>query len=159
MPRKNTNVYIELDDCFIIKTIKNDEILVDKNDVDFVKQHSWYVSTRGYAYTRLQDSKKCISMHRLLMNPDNELQVDHINQNKLDNRRFNLRIVDNRENHRNMPLSKANKSGVVGVHFNKECHKWCAQLVVDGKCVSSTLHENKEDAIKKRKELELQYWD
>jgi len=60
-------------------------------------------------------------------------QIDHINQNKRDNRICNLRCVSNRDNHRNMPIQKNNKSGIVGVHFSKLKGKWVSYIKVNGK--------------------------
>ena len=60
-------------------------------------------------------------------------QIDHINQNKTDNRIVNLRCVSNRENHRNMPIQKNNKSGLMGVHFSRLKSKWVSYIKVDGK--------------------------
>jgi len=63
-------------------------------------------------------------------------QVDHINQNKLDNRWINLREVTSQENNRNLPLSSRNKSGVVGVFWDKSCSKWKAVIWNQGKAVN-----------------------
>lgn len=60
-------------------------------------------------------------------------QIDHINQDKKDNRICNLRVVSNKENHKNMPIQKNNKSGIVGVHYAKRKGKWVAYIKVDGK--------------------------
>ena len=55
-------------------------------------------------------------------------QIDHINQDKLDNRIANLREVTNAENHRNMGIPKNNKSGYRGVSFFKTRSKWVARI-------------------------------
>lgn len=132
-------------------------IFVD--NIDFYKYHlkdySWSVSSRGYAVASKHGKK--IYMHRLLMSPG-ELQVDHIDHNKLNNMRNNLRVVTNQENHHNKLPNKRNKSGYSGVWWDKDCHKWCAQLRLNDKCVSSTLHITLEEAVAKRKELERIYW-
>jgi len=59
--------------------------------------------------------------------------VDHINNEKIDNRIENLRPCSNRENSYNAGLSKANKSGIKGVCWNKSIKKWHVQITVNGK--------------------------
>lgn len=60
-------------------------------------------------------------------------QIDHINQNKKDNRIINLRCVSNRDNHRNMPIQKNNTIGIVGVHFIKHKQRWVSYIKVNRK--------------------------
>lgn len=156
MPRPNTNSYYELYDVFVIRTNKGENILVDADDFDFLKQFSWYVSTRGYAYTRING--KCVSMHRLLMGSPKGLQIDHINRRKTDNRKCNLRMVSNIENHHNLGLNKSNKSGYTGVHRHSTCDRWVAQITVNGQTIHGGLFENLDDAVARRKELEDLYW-
>ena len=63
-----------------------------------------------------------------------EIEVDHINGDRLDNRWSNLRAVDHSANGKNKGMSRANKSGFKGVHFRQSCQlKWRAQILVDGK--------------------------
>ena len=59
------------------------------------------------------------------------MQIDHINQNKADNRISNLREVTNSENQRNIKLPSTNKSGVIGVYWHSIGKKWCAQVKVN----------------------------
>ncbi len=59
-------------------------------------------------------------------------QVDHINQQTLDNRRSNLRLATNAQNQQNQSLSKNNKSGYKGVYRNPK-GRWIAQIRENGK--------------------------
>ena len=98
MSKPNTNTYKINDDVCEIHTIKGDVIYVDYYDFENSKlrEHCWYVTSRGYVASRING--KITYIHRLIMKPG-KLQVDHINHNKLDNRRLNLRVVTNLENH------------------------------------------------------------
>lgn len=139
----------------VIITANNNRILIDAKCLKFLKKYSWHITSKGYAATSVK--RKRIYMHRLLLNAG-ELQVDHINHNKLDNRKVNLRLVTNQQNHFNEGLSKNNKSGVKGVHWNKACKKWCVQITLNGKCIHSELVSDLEDAKQLRLELEAKYF-
>lgn len=84
-------------------------------------------------------------------------QIDHINQNKTDNRIVNLRCVSNRENHRNMPIQKNNKSGLMGVHFSKLKRKWVSYIKVDGKRIHIGSFSGFFDACCARKSAEVKF--
>jgi hypothetical protein len=55
-------------------------------------------------------------------------ELDHINGDRTDNRRCNLRVVSRLENQKNTALRSNNKTGVVGVYWHKVAGKWCATL-------------------------------
>lgn len=84
-------------------------------------------------------------------------QVDHIDGDGTNNRKVNLRKVNNQENNKNMPMSSRNTSGVTGVYWNKAVQKWQVSICVDGKNIHSGLFINKKEAIAKRKELEIEH--
>jgi hypothetical protein len=86
-----------------------------------------------------------------------KLQVDHINQNKLDNRINNLREVTHRENRRNLPMLKTNKTGFCGVSFHKTRKKYQANIMVDNRQKHLGYFENPEDAAKAVKEAKEHY--
>lgn len=73
--------------------------LVDDEDVERVAGTKWHVSDSGYAVNRYKG--KTLRMHRLINETPDGLVTDHINHNRLDNRKKNLRAVTQKENVRN----------------------------------------------------------
>lgn len=124
-----------------MKTIpltKGFEAIVDDDDYDELIKNSWCIGNDGYACRgiRLKDkTSRLVRMHRQIL--DLKLhdgkQVDHINKNKLDNRKENLRICTPSQNQHNRPINKNNKSGYKGVTFHKGSGKWHAQIMVNRK--------------------------
>lgn len=66
--------------------------LVDDEDYERVSRHKWYLC-QGYAKMAHGPS-----MHRFIMNPSHEMTIDHLNFNRLDNRKANLRECTLTEN-------------------------------------------------------------
>lgn len=83
-----------------IRTTDEYEVLVDKEDYPVLSRLNWYISDTGYA---ISDSPvKHLKMHKLIIGPiPSRTVIDHINRNKLDNRKKNLRVVSQRINNRN----------------------------------------------------------
>jgi hypothetical protein len=86
-----------------------------------------------------------------------EGDLDHINQNKSDNRICNLRQVSRKENMQNVTLHKHNTSGVKGVAWHGQCKKWRAYIFADYKQISLGVYDTFEDAVKARKSAEVKY--
>jgi hypothetical protein len=115
--------------------------------------------SRGYIVIRLKN--KLYRSHRLAwLYEYGELpkkSIDHINHNRSDNRICNLRDVSYSENLKNKGITKKNKSGNVGVWFDKGRNKWQSFISCKGKRYNLGRFKNKEDAInareKKKKEL------
>jgi len=84
-------------------------------------------------------------------------EIDHINQDRADNRICNLREVTHKENMKNKKISKKNTSGVTGVYFLKTTKKWYSQIRIDGDLKHLGYFKIKEDAIKARKDAEEKY--
>ena len=72
-------------------------------------------------------------MHRVLLKAEKGVQIDHINHNKLDNQKENLRLVTQQENFWNTPIRKTNTTGYKGVSIEKRTGKFIAQIVFNGK--------------------------
>lgn len=77
-------------------------------------------------------------------------EIDHINQNKDDNRIANLRDTCCQENMRNRSLQKNNTSGVTGVVWHSRQQKWVAKIKYKGKWVWLGQFDDKKEAIDAR---------
>jgi len=138
---------------------KNDvpfTILFDNVDANKVSRYRWYIHTLGYVCARANG--KYLYLHRLIANTPDGMVTDHINHNKLDNRKSNLRVCTTRENVINCKLSKNNKSGFRGVSFRKDRNKYRAYLMVDRKQVFLGYHSHYKDAVKARLIGEKRYF-
>ena len=84
--------------------------------------------------------------------------VDHINHNRADNRKVNLRKATQSQNMRNVRVKSNNTSGFVGVCWNKNKRKWFARITVDKceKCLG--YFDNIKDAVIARKIAEEKYF-
>ena len=83
--------------------------------------------------------------------------VDHIDRDKKNNRLANLRAVTNQENSRNASANKSNTSGVKGVHWHDAGGCWTARIMVDYKSIHLGSFEDKDEAIRARRQAELKY--
>jgi hypothetical protein len=97
----------------------------EENFVEFSK-YSWHVTAQGYAARRKTIARgiSCIvTMHEEVLTAVTKrgvLVIDHINQDKLDNRKENLRLVTNQENQINR------KAKAKGVSFDRTHKKYKA---------------------------------
>lgn len=109
--------------------------LVDDEDYERLSSNKWYCSAYGYAVRTERASEKRIThwMHREVLECPQGMEVDHINGNKLDNRKVNLRICSRKENCKNVSKSKINSSGYKGVSFHKQRNKFRAYITIENK--------------------------
>lgn len=110
---------------------KHGKAIIDRSEVEIIKKYYWNRST-GYAYSNKQENKKRIMMHRLIMNDPKGKYIDHINGDKLDNRKENLRICTNSQNLMNRGKSFNNKSGYKGVSKRSD-YGYRAEIRLEGK--------------------------
>jgi|SRR5699024_12026504 len=87
-------------------------------------------------------------MHRVIMNPPEGMYVDHINNNKLDNRKSNLRLCTHMQNRHNSVANINNTSGYKGVFWHNQAKKWRVQITTRGKTHSFGLYHDKHEAAK-----------
>jgi hypothetical protein len=99
--------------------------LVSSEDLAKVSRHSWRLGSDGYALSTVNG--KSVRMHQFVMGRGRGDVIDHVNGDKLDNRRRNLRVATTQENSRNRPAQSNNKAGYKGVRF-KEGRGWSATI-------------------------------
>lgn len=104
-------------------------VMVDDEDYDELSKHTWYISARGYAQA-LIDGKMTL-MHRLIMQPPDDMHIDHRDRDKTNNQRTNLRIVTKGVNAQNTAPKSNNTSGYVGV--SKNGIYWQSSIYQEGK--------------------------
>ena len=109
-----------------------ERIQFDIEDYEKVKAYTWY-QVAGYATAF--GGRKTMPLHRLLMNNPKGLQVDHINLDRSNNRRSNLRLATTKENQRNRGISKNNTSGAKGVWLRYKYNDYRASIKVDGRSI------------------------
>jgi len=132
-----------------IKLTRGYEAIVDDSDFEDVSKYRWYYA-HGYAVRTVYNNGKPyqLRMHRLLLNTPNGMDTDHVNRNRLDNRRKNLRVASRSENVANSFVTKQNKSGYKGVSWKKSNSKWCAQIRFNNKVFHIGLYSDIKKAAK-----------
>lgn len=110
-------------------------VVIDDDDRRLAKW-SWHLSPQGYAArTEHGPFRRTVLMHREIMclGDFDPLQVDHINRDKLDNRRANLRVVTIQQQRQNVGAHRDSRSGRRGVSWHEARGKWRAEAQVDGR--------------------------
>lgn len=94
-------------------------------------------------------------MHRLVLPPKEGVVIDHINRNKLDNRRANLRYTTQSLNTLNSNMRTNNTSGYPGVYYRNERSKWAAYIRIHGeKRTHLGMFNTYEEAVAARQAVE-----
>lgn len=128
--------------------------LVDDADHEWLNQWKWTYGRSGYAVRGEYNggNYKTIRMHRVIVSTPFGKFTDHINGDKLNNQRSNLRICDKAQNGYNREKPLTNSSGYKGVQLhnkNKQLAKpWKACMRVRGKYYHLGFFETPEEAAK-----------
>jgi hypothetical protein len=85
------------------------------------------------------------------------MMIDHINQDKSDNRIHNLRLVSNKQNTQNATRNPRNKSGVAGVFWDKRRGNWQAKIRANDKNIYLGAFNDLSEAAAARAEAEKKY--
>jgi hypothetical protein len=140
-----TNTFHKHKDGYMVGVIASGkEFYFDKTDIEFVTSHNWNEDSKGYISTTIGElkNKKVQRLHRLLIVEHDYL--DHVNMNKKDNRRSNLRGCSKQQNSFNRPSVKGT-SKYKGVSYSKKLSKWAAQIMYDGKQYHLGYSDNEEE--------------
>ena len=127
----------------------NKTVLVDKDDYSECKEYTWGTDGHGYIQASLGIEYNCkmIYLHRLVAKTPKDSYTDHVNGNKLDNRKCNLRICTCAENGRNSRIKTNRSSKFKGVHLDKKWNKWVVRIRTDtGRIVVGSFYDEIEAA-------------
>lgn len=142
--------------------------LVDDEDFEWLSASKWHahkdINTQNdhYAMRKHPEKNSTQSMHRIILGlTDPKISVDHINGNRLDNQRHNLRICSHAENMRNQKINSKNTSGFKGVSFRNDSGLWRARISLNGKRIVIGYFKTAEEAAQayniKAKELHEEF--
>ena len=125
------------------------EAIIDADDVPLVEDFNWHISSTGYAVRGIWKSDRSVIqelMHRRITDAPKGRDVDHVNHNRLDNRKSNLRVCSRSQNNYNRRINSNNTSGYKGVTWNKGCARWQAQMRINGVLKNLGYFETSEEA-------------
>lgn len=104
--------------------------LVDFADYDWARHYTWHLDADGYAYryTPRPTQPRRILLHREILGLalGNPLIGDHINRDRLDARRVNLRSLEKPRSNHNMSAHRDGSSSHRGVSYRADRSCWCA---------------------------------
>ena len=134
------------------------ETIVDIEDFEELSQYQWTAAVvRGGPIAKRTLNGKGVQMHREIMGfPEKKIHIDHINHNKLDNRKANLRVSTCSQVNMNKEVKSENKPEYTGV--SKKGDRWSALINVDGNNIDLGVFYRMTDAVSARKEAELRYF-
>ena len=106
---------------------------IDVDDYPIVSRYKWVTNKAGYFVASIGMRDDHVFLHRLVMDPPEDAFVDHIDCNKSNCCKSNLRICSQTENNRNVGLQQNNRCGFKGVYWASDRGKWRAEITVDRK--------------------------
>lgn len=139
------NHYITDGDIVKVNLTNCDKIMICDNDIwEKYRDRCWSMNENGYARATKDGSN--IFMHRLVIEEsDKNIYTDHINGNRLDNRRKNLRLVTPSQSMMNTCLRLKSTTGIKGVSFDKRMQKYEA-YIHKGKKISLGFYKDIDEA-------------
>lgn len=99
-----------------ISLTKGKVALVDDEDFEYLNQHKWHYNSRGYAARNVtpQNGKRTVLlMHRSILNTPPGMDTDHIDLNRLNNQKCNLRVCNTSQN----MMNRGKRHGVTSSKF------------------------------------------
>lgn len=146
------NRWRKVEDYWVGLTTNNKEFRfsTDNKETEYDILHSNWCIDKGYVKTRKYktrwDLQRAIifDFNKEDSNNNNKLDVDHINNDTLDNRKDNLRLVTRSVNSRN---NKGTEDYIVGLFYSKRDNKWYSVIGYNYKHIYLKYRKDKEEAI------------
>ena len=123
--------------AYLIPLRANDQSIraytvVDEVDFRRFGNKRWFLTGHHYAacsfHNDIREEQPRLHREILGLKRGDGLEADHINGNKLDNRKSNLRIVSHSQNNQNRSINCDNTSGYRGVSWSSEKQEWRAAI-------------------------------
>ena len=147
---------------FVKMSNSDREMIVDSDVWESTKRFCWYENPHGYAETNVpigaRKSRRVMFHVMVFTDCPSGLYRDHINGNRLDNRRANIRYVTTQQNNHNHGKSKKNTSGYPGIRWEADRGKWLARIKFNDRTINLGKYSRIEDAVHARKEAEKKYF-
>lgn len=125
-------------------------IIIDREDLDKINFVKWSIikdHNTFYAIAKHPKTHKNIRLHRVLLNPESNMSIDHVNHNGLDNRKSNLKVCTHYENMQNRLTGSNNTSGYKGVSYRSRNNKFVSRITINKKRVYLGEYGTLEEAI------------
>lgn len=128
--------------------------VIDTEDAERVLEKKWHTIKAGsswYAATSVPGSTAPLMLHRFLVGTPDGMDTDHINCDKLDNRKCNLRVCTRSQNNVNRPHPRRdNTSGYSGICWSNREKRWRTYITVKGKQIGLGYFKDLDKAIEAR---------
>ena len=141
--------------CYRIYFSDNSSFLIDREDFDTINKFTWFKGRRGYpiAHLKLEGKKLTRPVHKVILSDvGKDMNIDHINRDRMDNRRSNLRVCSHQENMFNQRKRNTNTSGYIGVAYHKAANKYESYINLDAKKHYLGLYDTAIEAARVRDE-------
>lgn len=120
--------------------------LVDDEDYGWLSKYKWTIHSNGYVKTWTGEETEY--MHRMVMNAVSGQEVDHIDREKLNCQKSNLRFATRSQNNANRDKRETNNCGYKGVRWEEGRKRFLARIGVDGKTYNLGRYKSAIDAAK-----------
>lgn len=127
-----------------IKLTQGKVALVDDEDYEYLSQWSWVAIKNRNTFYAQRGWRPIIKMHRFIMNPPNDMQIDHIDHNGLNNQKINLRVCTSAQNKMNRRPSGESK--YLGVTREGKSNKWSATISHNNQYIHLGAFKTQEEA-------------
>ena len=145
-----TEIFMKTRNGIIVKTV------IDTEDLQRIIENRYSISPKWdhirktyRAKTKVVVNGKAVLvyLYRFLVNAPDGVMVDHIDHDTLNNRKSNLRLVDNSQNLQNRKGADSDSSsGIRNVWWSKQRRKWCVSFRTKGKHVFCGAYDSIEKA-------------
>lgn len=121
---------------------------IDATDEHILGEYNWYPHSAGYLSRK--EKGETILLHRQITRAPKGTIVDHINGDRTDNRRANLRITNQSVNTINSKTSSKNRSGYRGVSWSRIGKSWRAYITHNYKTIHLGYFKDVKEAARVR---------